>query len=291
MRFVFMRRVKWLRLYYLEVRRGALDLPLYDKEYIHTLEKKGKRVCEKDGLIFYTVPNEYESLSGFWVSEMELFMDLPVYHFGVSGGAKEALMRALTMEGELGYSGGADDLAFVMYHGTDSTNVESIIRTGIRATEKGMMGSAVYLGTFFKGVRFAFFESYWDRRRDPRRKNGSVFRVLVLTKKSRHKEVNGDDQKCGCSTCEVQAKRGVSNDLKESLVDHEGRWMKDFDTCLVPPFEWTKGKRLVSSPELAITPGLSLCLLDVGHMDMSTQGRNYEKDRDDHRIASHSILF
>lgn len=180
--------------------------------------------------------------------------------------------------------------AWVMYHGTPTPNLGSILREGLRPTARGMEGRGVYLGVFLKAVRFAMFSTYWSKHAPTsHRREGSVLRCVAVGTRAGHKALDASGRRetpCGCRICVRDLGLGVSSALKQRLVDHRGAWATrdGFQTLWVPPCEWAPGKRIVSTPELVVADPRQVHVVCARDVDMATRGEDYEPGRDDHRV-------
>lgn len=90
-----------------------------------------------------------------------------------------------------------------LYHGTNQENMSQIIQNGYKETE-GMLGKGVYMGTFWKGARFACFDKKYVKRK------GIITRNIVFGNIAELKE------KCDCN-CDSK------------ISDHLSIWRKNFD--------------------------------------------------------------
>jgi hypothetical protein len=92
----------------------------------------------------------------------------------------------------------------VAYHGTDAKNAESIEKEGLKESW-GMLGKAVYVGSFWKSCRFACFNKLYHAQ------PGKVFRVFAFAKVIEH--FPNETWQCLCSP-----------ECKKSSSDHLGIW-------------------------------------------------------------------
>ena len=95
---------------------------------------------------------------------------------------------------------------WVVYHGTAKTNIGSIAKSGLRPSF-GMLGTAVYFGTFWKAWRFATMTHTYEKR------PGAIYRVLGFWNGRMHYRTQACEP-CLCARCP----RGTP------LADHEARW-------------------------------------------------------------------
>lgn len=182
------------------------------------------------------------------------------------------------------------ELAWVMYHGTPLVNVESILREGLRPTERGMEGRGVYLGDFLKAVRFAMFSTYWTKfQNTSKRGAGAVLRCVAVGTRRAHKvlDVTGAKERpCLCLKCDRDERLKVSSKRKRLLVDHRGDWhhRQGFGTLWVPPCEWAPGKKIVGKPELVVADPLAVFVTCAREVNMATRRENYDPEQKDHRV-------
>ena len=126
---------------------------------------------------------------------------------------------------------------YSLYHGTSVENIETILSCGLSETY-GMLGNAVYLGTFHKATRYA------ARRQDYSfRDRGTIFRCLAFRKKnneSREIHFPRDAHECNCDLCKKE-QSGF-----EKICDHASTWklLGDFASVQVStePFAFKKDK-------------------------------------------------
>ena len=99
---------------------------------------------------------------------------------------------------------------YVAYHGTAASNVESILASGLRESEKGMLGKGVYVS---RDIRKTFW--YTEDKNDGKGP-GACFKLLVYT--------------------------GKTKTLTE--VDNDGSWRSQFDVSIsLPTMTRSKAKR------------------------------------------------
>ena len=95
----------------------------------------------------------------------------------------------------------------VCYHGTDSVFAEKIQKEGLKESW-GMLGKAVYVGTFWKACRFACFDKEYHEQQ------GKVFRVLSFAQTIQNFPMDPITLwKCPCS-----------EDCNKHCSDHLGIW-------------------------------------------------------------------
>ena len=96
------------------------------------------------------------------------------------------------------------------YHGTEKINQSQILKNGIQESY-GMLGHAVYLGTFWKACRFACFTK--DYFAQP----GIVYRVLVFLKS--FQEFPFESWEC---SCDAKCGSSISDHLSTWKLSHDG---------------------------------------------------------------------
>jgi hypothetical protein len=82
---------------------------------------------------------------------------------------------------------------FVVYHGTSKANIKSIITSGLKPTH-GMLGTAVYFGSFWKAFRFATLSQDYKKR------PGAIFRCYAFWASPYYKTLQSGPCTCGCNT-------------------------------------------------------------------------------------------
>jgi len=97
-----------------------------------------------------------------------------------------------------------------VYHGTSEINKNSIVKDLILTPTNGMLGSAIYVGTFYKACRFAMYDQAYERR-----KCGYIFRLLAFPKSI--VVFPRDGWICNCETCK---------NFNRPISDHNGEWKK-----------------------------------------------------------------
>ena len=104
---------------------------------------------------------------------------------------------------------------FVVYHGTSRESIRSILTSGLRPTD-GMLGHAIYFGSFWKSFRFA------TMTQDYKKRSGAIFRCYAFWKTPYFKTLKSGP--CTCGTC-------------DNLfgVDHNGSWKKLSEAVFLLP--------------------------------------------------------
>jgi hypothetical protein len=99
-----------------------------------------------------------------------------------------------------------------LYHGSGADRKDSILLNGLRQSF-GMLGDAVYLGTFFKATRYA------SRQQDYKlRDEGVIFRCLAFVKSSNIRQYPLLGYSCTCQNC-INKNSGF-----ERISDHFSQW-------------------------------------------------------------------
>jgi len=114
---------------------------------------------------------------------------------------------------------GSQTYPMSLYHGTSKNRREEIVHDGGLQETFGMLGDAVYLGTFWKASRFAAFDKNYHAQ------EGEVYRTLVFVKE--FQEFPLEHWACFC--CDLD------------ISDHKGIWKLLFDGAHVNIGN-TKGK-------------------------------------------------
>lgn len=108
----------------------------------------------------------------------------------------------------------------VVYHGTAKDNLKRIFSRGLQPTF-GMLGTAVYFGSFWKAFRFASLTQEYEKR------EGAVIRCYAFWGTSLQIR-NEKYEKCMCVTC--KPKGGTP------MADHEGSWQAFFSAAMAVPY-------------------------------------------------------
>lgn len=171
----------------------------------------------------------------------------------------------------------------VLYHGTGEEEACAILSSGrLLPSVHGMMGPAVYLGSFWKAVRFAHFYSDWGRGIRP---SSAVVRLLVDTG-PRVGVLKYTPPfllpPCQCATCSD----GTVPHALRRLVDHDGVWRRQYSALLIPPGTWAPGKWLVKNAEWALPSTARQWVLDARVLSQDTRKEPY-----DPRDRSHFVLL
>ena len=149
----------------------------------------------------------------------------------------------------------------VVYHGTSSDNVHQIIDQGLIPTV-GMLGEAIYTGTFWKAARFACFKQDYSKR------YGSIFRILAFPDAIAEFPRSGWSCSCGC------------NDLSAIICDHVGIWKTSFTAAhasVTPSIGLTRSgdkKYLLKNEEWAFKKECSLVLTHWANIEID--GMHYD---------------
>jgi len=81
---------------------------------------------------------------------------------------------------------------FVVYHGTSKANIKSILSAGLKPSP-GMLGNAIYFGSFWKAFRFATLTQDYQRR------PGAIFRCYAFWARPYYKTLQSGPCTCGCN--------------------------------------------------------------------------------------------
>lgn len=123
-----------------------------------------------------------------------------------------------------------------VYHGTESSSIKSILKTTINPSF-GMLGTAVYVGTFWKAVRFACMSQDYKFR------EGSLLRILAFPKKIIDFPYVG--WTCKCSKCKY--------DKFAKVADHEAVWKTMGNVAHVTVCEGVKNEEWALNCDFIIT--------------------------------------
>ena len=114
----------------------------------------------------------------------------------------------------LNVPGSVDNEPIVVYHGTDRSLVKSILAEGLKPSY-GMLGTAVYLGSFWKAFRFATLTQDYKKR------PGAILRIYAFWPKVYQRTLYGP---CECCT-------GPGS----HIADHKALWSKHAPAVMVAP--------------------------------------------------------
>jgi hypothetical protein len=123
---------------------------------------------------------------------------------------------------------------YVVYHGTSQDSVKSIFENGLMPSQ-GMLGHAIYFGTFWKAFRFSCMTQDYKSR------PGAILRCYAFWKNPVIKNEQSD--KCLCSECKG---------LKPSPVDHNAVWSLLGDFVIAPPTATLKNEEYACLTNKAI---------------------------------------
>ena len=136
---------------------------------------------------------------------------------------------------------------YVVYHGTARDSVKSIFDNGLQP-HPGMLGRAIYFGTFWKAWRFSCMTQDYAAR------PGAIIRCYAFWRQPVIKTSESD--KCMCPEC---------NGQKEPPVDHLALWSKIGDCVIAGPTQVLKNE------EYACLTNEKIVIDSVGHSTKSTQ--------------------
>jgi hypothetical protein len=135
---------------------------------------------------------------------------------------------------------------YVVYHGTSRDSVKSIFDIGLMPTQ-GMLGKAIYFGTFWKAWRFSCMTQDYAAR------PGAILRCYAFWRQPVIKTSESD--KCLCPEC---------GGRKEPPVDHLALWSKLGDCVIAGPTPTLKNE------EYACLNNESIVIDSVGHSTKSS---------------------
>lgn len=147
----------------------------------------------------------------------------------------------------------------VVYHGTAKESAPGIFKLGLRPTF-GMLGTAVYFGSFWKAFRFATRTQGYELR------EGAILRCLAFWRAVHVK--TGLDKPCACEKCCLKA--------PNCIVDHLGSWALKYEAVVVLP-----QSTIVKNEEYA-SPDASLVVVDSYGYAASTSKHHEPCNRDVH---------
>ena len=162
-----------------------------------------------------------------------------------------------------------------VYHGTSIAAVKNIKKTGFQPSH-GMLGRAIYVGTFWKSVRYASRSADYGLRQQG---EAVVFRALLHV--GRCTEFDGTGTPCRCETCATSRAQASSrvdaavDDERTRVADHNGTWQLSFDTAHVPVVQSsrstdTKPVFVTRNEEWAVAKSEALWVQAVALLDMES---------------------
>lgn len=143
---------------------------------------------------------------------------------------------------------------FVTYHGTARSAVKTILQEGLKPSF-GMLGTAVYLGSFWKSFRFATLTQDYKRR------PGAILRIYAFWRFPYLKTL-GISDRCKCSRCGAPVPDAVAK-----LCDHNAVWSAFAKAVIVWP---VVGGPIKNEEYATIDPG-TLLIESVGHAEATTE--------------------
>lgn len=138
---------------------------------------------------------------------------------------------------------------YVVYHGTARDSVAPILETGFRPSF-GMLGTAVYFGSFWKAFRFATMTQDYAKR------PGAILRVFGVWPRMTFRTAT--DERCACSKCNGRV----------PLADHHASWSDRGAVLAVPD-----GSTIANEEYAVQLPLHKDCLLivdSVAHVEAQT---------------------
>jgi hypothetical protein len=148
-----------------------------------------------------------------------------------------------------------------LYHGTSLENIKNIKEHGLQVSKDGMLGSAIYFGTFWKACRFSSkTQDYKDID------NGCIIRTIVLTEFIQI--VPRNNWKCECKKCFELG----TNAWGVDICDHDSKWKKTHDGihAQVIPNLCIQQKCALRNEEWAVKETVGLILTHFAQIDNST---------------------
>jgi len=111
----------------------------------------------------------------------------------------------------------------VLYHGTSLDAWAGIQQHGLMAS-KGMLGTGVYLGSFWKATRFAARTQDYTLRRQG---EACIARVYCFCPQLQDWSEKATSYECACEECTSARLRGGAALERSTFTDHESRWAFD----------------------------------------------------------------
>lgn len=154
-----------------------------------------------------------------------------------------------------------------LYHGTPHSNAEKILHENRLMPTFGMLGHAVYVGTFWKAARFSCYSQDHQKL-----EKGTIFRLLAFP--SNISTFPRKDWMCDCEKC-------LAFEFGSQVSDHKSTWQKSFDCAHAMP---TKSndicrdgsfKHPLRNEEWAMRDDVKIFLTHYAEVDMSTVGESY----------------
>jgi hypothetical protein len=266
------------------------------KNIKHAVEKLTVK-REKVILKLYEVSDEFEiPKNGMWIVESEMCghpiyrNDLRVYHWKIQPSTSKIFNTIIAkwkkhqqhssntkpnkkiLSPEVYYHGSGDvDLSRL------KTKIDSIQKNNLCVTSTiGMLGRGIYLGHFFKAMRFAMYSTYGGHIPHTKAYVVRVLcfpqRVKTLTPQSILKE-----RYCNCDL--VPHCKTNKNRNQKLAADHRGLWQKQYDMIYLTPI-----RGVVSNDEICISRGDMIYMYDCYEVDLSTRPEHYEPKNRDHKV-------
>lgn len=140
---------------------------------------------------------------------------------------------------------------YIVYHGTARSTVPEILKKGLKSSY-GMLGQAIYFGTFWKAFRFA------TRTQDYTKRQGAILRLYAFWHKVHVRTLDSDY--CNCAKC-IKTRQTDSR----RLADHDSLWASFGDAVHV-----VAGGPL-KNEEYACANDEKLCIVSVAHVESTTE--------------------
>ena len=135
---------------------------------------------------------------------------------------------------------------YVVYHGTERSLVQPILKEGLRPTF-GMLGLAVYFGSFWKAFRFATLTQDYQKR------PGAILRCYAHWPTLVWKPVYSNEW-CKCALCAT----AVNKDFN---ADHDARWQLFGEAVMAFP----RPGHSIKNEEFAAKDASKVFIESIGH--------------------------
>ena len=230
------------------------DLEIDKSEITTTQYNKAKRD------LVWLVSDDFTQRGGFYPEDVP---DCSVY-FDTRISATDSL-KILRHKHEINERLQCNCNPLSLYHGSGADRKDSILLNGLRSSF-GMLGDAVYLGTFFKASRYASRQQDYTLRSE-----GVIFRCLAFVNVDNIRQYPLLNYSCTCQNC-INNKSGF-----EKVSDHFSQWNTGmFCAAQVivskEPFGFKKGgepKFLSKNAEWAFRPD-SVIIGEFLYLDISS---------------------
>ena len=255
---------------------NKLDFPEIELErFQHRMYSKLTLAADIELVHVASVPSgvhktsyEYITKHGIWISFGDAIprgQVSSVYGFHLS----ERIVKVLTLysdsiESWLAASASTDGaLAWpllrplVVYHGTHKDTSKQILHEGLKPSF-GMLGHAIYFGSFWKAFRFATLTQDYKPR------PGAIMRYYAFWPKVYERNLYGP---CCCARCSATISAGSSATSRGPLIaDHDSEWAKHAPAVLVVP----EAGKPISNEEFASTNDSMVLLESIAYAESTT---------------------